>query len=260
MVQSIRPDEIDGDRYDRTRRIDWIDLTSIRDSRVLVVGAGALGNEVLKNLVLSGFSDITLFDMDHVVLSNLNRCVFFRERDADHRAMKAEVVAERSGELNPGACIEPRVERIEDMAEDRWEDYDLVFGCLDNITARLHVNSHAYHAGVPYVDGGTSGTNGKVQVVLPPSTPCLQCSMNRTHYRVIEKRFSCTGEDVSFFEPKMPAEVTTTSIIAALQVREGMKIVSDREENCIRNVLYYDGKNGRSEEFQTSKDPSCSLH
>lgn len=260
MVQSIQPDDADDDRYDRTRRIEWIDLPSIESAQVLVVGAGALGNEVMKNLVLSGFSDITLFDMDHVVRSNLNRCVFFREEDAEQRVMKADIVAERSRVLNPGVDIEPRVERIEDMEEDKWGEYDLVLGCLDNIMARLHVNSHSYDVSVPYIDGGTSGMNGKVQVVLPPSSPCLQCSMNRTHYRVIEKRLSCTGEDVSFFEPKMPAEITTTSVVGALQVREAIKIISGNERDCIQNILYYDGKNGRSEILQISKDPSCSLH
>ena len=126
--------------------------------------------------------------------------------------------------------------------------FDLVFGCLDNIAARLHVNSHSYLARSPYIDGGTNGFRGKVQVVIPPETPCLQCAMNRTHYRVMEKRFSCTGSDVSYFEPKMPAEITTTSVVAAIQVREAVKLASGRQEKCIqeRDVLRWPERDVRT--------------
>jgi len=250
----------DEDRFDRSRRIDLLDMDSINDARCLVVGAGALGNEVVKNLVLSGFRELTLVDMDHVVLSNLNRCIFFKEIDSRGRRMKAEVVAERGMGLDPDVSIEPRVCRIEDLPEDEWREHDIVLGCLDNVMARLHSNSHSYHSKIPYIDGGTYGMSGKVQVVLPPETPCFQCGLNRSHYRVLEKRFSCTGSDVTFFEPKMPAEITTTSVVAAIQTREAIKIACDLQERCIKNVFHYNGMTGLSEELELSIDPECPLH
>ncbi len=250
----------DEDRLERSRRISWLDMDRITGARCLVVGAGALGNEVVKDLVLSGFKNIELVDMDHVVRSNLNRCVFFREGDAETKLLKADVVAVRASELDPTTVIVPSIARIETYDVDRFRSFDLVLGCLDNIAARLHVNSHSYLARVPYVDGGTNGFRGKVQVVIPPSTPCLQCAMNRSHYRVMEKRFSCTGSDVSYFEPKMPAEITTTSVVAAIQVREALKLVSGKEGNCIRNVMFYDGLSGSAEELEVGLDQECPMH
>jgi molybdopterin/thiamine biosynthesis adenylyltransferase len=260
MSDALVPGKEDSDRFDRTRRIGWIDLDSVHSMRCLVIGAGALGNEVVKNLVLSGFRDLALVDMDHIVLSNLNRCLFFREENSQSKEMKALVVAERAMELDPVVKIESRTCRIEELTEDGWGEFDIVLGCLDNIAARLHANSHSYQMGIPYIDGGTNGMAGKVQVVLPPRTPCFQCGLNRSHYRVLEKRFSCTGREVSYFEPKMPAEITTTSVIAAIQVREALKIASGLEDRCIRHAFFYNGMTGMSEEFEMSFDPDCPLH
>jgi molybdopterin/thiamine biosynthesis adenylyltransferase len=149
---------------------------------------------------------------------------------------------------------------VQELPSERFKEHDLVFGCLDNVAARLHSNAHSYFHGIPYVDGATMGTSGKVQVVIPPSTPCLQCAMNRTHYKLMEKRFSCTGNDVTFFEPKMAAEITTTSAVAAVQVREGLKLLSDKKDRCIKNIWYYDGLANRSEILEVEFDPECSVH
>jgi molybdopterin/thiamine biosynthesis adenylyltransferase len=258
--ESISPGNLDQDRLERSRRIEWLDIDKIESSKCAVVGAGALGNEVVKNLVLSGFKEILLIDMDHVVRSNLNRCVLFREDDASKKKMKAEVVAKRATDLNPDVNIKLHTGRVEDLDWKTFKTYDLVFGCLDNVSARLHANSHSYYAGVPYIDGGTDGFSGKVQVVLPPTSPCVQCSMNHSHFKVMEKRYSCTGADVVFHERKLAAEITTTSIIAATQVREGLKIISGQEANCVKNVLFYNGLLGTCEAYELAVDPSCPNH
>ena len=179
----ITTDFVDRDRFDRMRRIGWVDVDSIRSKRCLVVGAGALGNEVVKNMVLAGFRMITVVDMDHIVTSNLSRCLFFRDSDV-REVKKADVVATRASELDPDAEIIPVVSDIKEMED--W-DYDIVLGCLDNISARMHVNAHAYYHGIPYIDGATDGMNGRVMVILPGG-PCLQCTMNRTHVEQMERR------------------------------------------------------------------------
>ena len=69
------------DRYDRLNLIDWWAQTKLRTSSVLVVGAGALGNEVLKNLALVGIGKITLIDFDTISIHNLTRSILFRESD-----------------------------------------------------------------------------------------------------------------------------------------------------------------------------------
>lgn len=226
-------------------------MDAIHSARCLVVGAGALGNEVTKNLILSGFRDITIVDMDSVTGSNLNRCLFFR--DSDVGSAKSDVIAERASDIDPSVSIRPLRMSIQDLQE--W-DHDIVLGCVDNISARLHVNAHCRFHSIPYVDGATDGFRGKVQVVLDGT--CLQCTMNRSHMRIIDKRFSCTGD--STFTPKMAAEITTTSVISAMQVREALKIISGKEEMCIDTTAYYNGETGDMFILKADTDPNCPNH
>ena len=155
-MDSVTAGSADRDRHDRQKRIDWMDMDGIMSSRVLVVGAGALGNEVMKDLVLSGFRDITVIDMDDIVLSNLSRCLFFRDSDV-RNGMKSEIVAERASQLDPDVRITPIVGKIQDLQD--W-DFDIIIGCLDNILARMHLNASACGLGIPYVDGATDGMRG----------------------------------------------------------------------------------------------------
>jgi len=84
--------------------------------------------------------------------------------------------------------------------------------------------------------------------------------MNRSHSKVAEMRFSCTGKDVVFHEPRLAAEITTTSVVSAIMVREALKIVSGRTDMLISNVFYYDGQRNQSEELEITLNPSCPVH
>jgi molybdopterin/thiamine biosynthesis adenylyltransferase len=245
--------EYDTDRYDRMRRIRWLNINALKEARCLVVGAGALGNEAVKCMALAGFGNITVTDMDDVAVSNLSRCVFFA--DSDRGGNKSEILSKRASELNPEITITPVKGKIQD-SED-W-DYDVIIGCLDNISARLHVNSRAKYHRIPYVDGATDGFRGKVQVILPDG-PCMECAVNGSHMGIMDKRFSCTGNSVMYV-PKTASEITTTSIIAATQVREAMKILSGRSNLCLRSIMYYDGESGESDIYELSVDPGCPNH
>jgi molybdopterin/thiamine biosynthesis adenylyltransferase len=260
MEGPLRVGSIDDDLLDRSRRVGWLDLGSIARSRVLMVGAGALGNEVAKNLALSGFKDITIVDMDHVVGSNLNRCLFFSREDVGSRTSKVDAIARGILGVSPDAKPVPIRERIEDLPVTVFKEHDLVFGCLDNIQARIHVNAHSYHAGKAFIDGGMEGFVGKVMVARPPDGACIQCGMNRSHAKVAEMRFSCTGKDVVFHEPRLAAEITTTSVVSAIMVREALKVVSGMTDMLISNVFYYDGQRNRSEELEIPLNPNCPVH
>jgi molybdopterin/thiamine biosynthesis adenylyltransferase len=260
VSEVLSPDFLDKDKHDRTKRTGWVDLGALSATKVLIVGAGALGNEVAKDLVLAGFRHISIVDMDHVVASNLNRCLFFTDPDAEERRPKAEVVAEGLRRMEPEVRVDARTSRIQDLGDDFIPGHGVVFGCLDNVEARLHVNAHCYHSRVPLIDGGIAGFVGRVQVVLPPDTPCLECSMNRTHRKVLEDRFSCTGEDVTYFEPKLAAEITTTSVISAVQVREAVKIASGLRDAVLRDMFYYDGVTNDTGILEIPVNPDCPHH
>ncbi|MFH0816923.1 MAG: ThiF family adenylyltransferase [Methanobacteriota archaeon] len=250
----------DGDRLDRSKRLSWFDSDALANARVLVVGAGAIGNETAKNLVLAGFKKITLVDMDHIVLSNLNRCLFFSEADAGGKRLKVDVVAEGMRRLDTGVAVETRSKPVQEMPDDFIPGHDLVLGCLDNLAARLYINSRAYAAGIPYVDAGTDGFVGKVMMVIPPEGACLECGANRSHAKIVQQRFGCTGSDVTFFAPKLAAEITTTSVVSAIQVREAMKLVCGKRELAIKNVAYYDGNRNVFEELEVQMNPDCPNH
>lgn len=255
----IRAGDMDGDRYNRLKLFEWFDLPTVKTTRVLVVGAGALGNEVCKNLILTGFACFSIVDMDYVVASNLNRCIFFTDDDARMGRHKAEVVAEKLKTIDNNIEVHAHTERIEDLQEDFIARHDIVLGCVDNVAARLHVNASCYYHGVPYVDGATHGQVGKVQVVVPPHTSCLECGMNATHANIMQKRFSCTGKDIVYFEPKLAADVNTTSIIAAFQVQEALKLIHGLD-NYIRNIFYYDGERNFFSILELPVNRNCPNH
>ena len=84
--------------------------------------------------------------------------------------------------------------------------------------------------------------------------------MNRSHAKIAGLRFSCTGKDVVFHEPRLAAEITTTSIISAVMVREALKVVSRKTEMLVSNAFYYDGQRNIAEEMEVPLDPSCPVH
>jgi len=248
------------DRLDRAKRIEWLDVDRISSSAAVVIGAGALGNEVAKNLALSGFRKLTIVDFDVVERSNLARCVFFTEMDALQRAGKAECLARAVSSLAPWLDAIPIARRVEDLPTEAFKEHDLIFGCLDNFNARLHVNAHSRAAGKPYIDGGMQGTIGKVFVSNPPGGACLECASNITHSRIAALRYSCTGSSFSFFMPPVPAEITTTSIVAALAVREGLRLLSPKAPPLEGQLIYYDGLRNSVELMEVDVDSKCPNH
>jgi molybdopterin/thiamine biosynthesis adenylyltransferase len=248
------------DRLDRAKRIEWLDAERISVSSALILGAGALGNEVAKNLALSGFKKLTIVDFDIVERSNLARCVFFTEMDALQGVSKAGCLARAIVALTPGLEVIPVPRRVEDLPVSIFKEHDLIFGCLDNFNARVHANAHSRAAGKPYLDGGMQGTIGKVFVSNPPDGPCLECASNITHSRIAALRYSCTGSSISFFMPPVPAEITTTSIIAAIAVREGLRLLSTKAPPLDGQMIYYDGLKNSMDLMEVDVDPNCPNH
>ncbi|XP_010492972.1 PREDICTED: NEDD8-activating enzyme E1 catalytic subunit [Camelina sativa] len=156
--------------------------------KILVVGAGGLGCELLKDLALSGFRNLDVIDMDRIEVTNLNRQFLFRLEDVGKP--KAEVAAKRVMERVSGVEIVPHFSRIEDKEVEFYNDFNIIALGLDSIEARKYINGIAcgfleYNDDdtpvrdtiKPMVDGGTEGFKGHARVIMPGVTPCFECTI-----------------------------------------------------------------------------------
>ncbi len=163
----------DMERYDRQLRVKGWDQRKLQGSTALVVGVGAIGCEVAKNLGLMGIGSLILVDSDCVEVSNLSRQMLFAERDVGRP--KAIVAKRRIKAMNPDAKIAAYHGRVQDMAETKLEEADLICSCVDNWATRRWLNSLAVELGKPMVDGAMDGMYGNVQVIIPGETACVEC-------------------------------------------------------------------------------------
>ncbi|CEJ79950.1 hypothetical protein VHEMI00161 [[Torrubiella] hemipterigena] len=150
--------------------------TAVKKARVLMVGAGGIGCELLKNLVLSGFGDIHIVDLDTIDLSNLNRQFLFRHEHI--KKSKALVAKEAALIFNPQVNITAHHANIKDseFTVSWFRQFGIVFNALDNLDARRHVNRMCLAADVPLIESGTTGFNGQVQVIKKGQTACYDCT------------------------------------------------------------------------------------
>jgi molybdopterin/thiamine biosynthesis adenylyltransferase len=241
----------DADRYSRLRLIPWWRQERLAAARILVVGAGALGNEVLKNLALLGIGTVYVIDLDMVEPSNLSRSVLFRVEDGGHA--KAEVAARRAREINPEVVLIPmRGDVITDVGLGLFADVDVVIGCLDNREARLWVNRQCWKTGTPWVDAGIQEIQGVVKVFVPPDSACYECAMTRRDYQLLNLRYSCPllRRD-QILEGKVPTAPTIASMMAALEVQEALKLLHGLPVAAGSAMVF----NGVTNQFYTTRLP-----
>ena len=250
-------------------------------AHVMVVGCGALGNEVLKNLVLMGVTHIVAVDFDIVEMGNLTRSVLFTRSDAERKRTKVEVVAERVHDMNPNINIQTICGDIAyDVGLGLIRQMDVVIGCVDSRWARFCINRYCMRAGIPWVDGGIDGLEGTVRVFAPGKN-CYACNLGPEGLKDLARRMPCSGI-IRRQEQRGSAPTTSiiASIIGAIEVQEALKIMYNEEcimhnnnEECIMHnnkremttlcgkMMYYDGEHVtvRIADFQ-AYDEECPEH
>ena len=208
------------DRNGTLRLMSWWRQDRVEAARVMVVGAGALGNEVLKNLALMGIGHLFIVDRDEIEAANLSRSVLFRERDEGRR--KVEVAAAQVRDLNPTvrtAALHGDV--TADVGLGVFRRMDVVVGCLDSRYARLAVNNACWLVGVPWVDGAIQELFGEVRVFSPGGGACYACTLTDLDWRILREAQPCKGIAIgNILEGKVPTTPTISSIIAGIQSQE----------------------------------------
>ena len=264
---------IDDDVYDRQKRIKGWDQKKISSANIMVIGAGATGNEVVKNLVLAGIGKIILIDYDFINISNLNRCVLFNIKSAEKKEYKADVVKEACKDLNPDVEVVTLKEDLNDI-DKKYYQCDVICSCVDNIEARLQANNYAFYYNVPFVDSGIDEFYGSVQAVYSGvnDAACLQCGISNSDLDLMWTKFSCTGQEISSENGetvgKMATIITTTSIIGGIQAQQVLKFIlgidSFKEkgkwnlgEPLIGKQLNYNGRTNKFDIIKKLKNPDC---
>ena len=216
------------DRFGTFSFISWWEREKVENAKVMVVGAGALGNEVIKNLALMGVGSLFIVDFDTIELANLSRSVLFRESDSGRE--KAEIAAARAKELNPNVHVQYFHGDITTaLGLGVFRRMDVIVGCLDNREARLAVNRFAYWINKPWVDGAIQEFLGLARVFIPGEGACFECTLTEQARRDLSIRYSCpllARENVLL--GKVPTTPTIASIIAGIQSQEALKLIHDK--------------------------------
>lgn len=227
-VSAPRPLHIPNLKTDRLGTFDfisWWDRPRVQAARVLVVGAGALGNEVVKNLALMGVGHLFVIDFDRIEAANLSRSVLFKESDGGRS--KAEVAAARAREINPAVKIQYLDGDVTaQLGLGVIRRMDVVIGCLDNREARLAVNRFCYWMNKPWVDGAIQELLGLARTFVPGEGACFECTLTEQARRDLSLRYSCpllARENVLL--GKVPTTPTIASIIGAMQSQEALKLL-----------------------------------
>ncbi len=254
--------DFEEDKYGRLKLIPWWDQSRLSSAKIMVVGAGALGNEIVKNLTLLGIGEIFVFDMDTIENTNLTRSILFRQSDVGK--FKAQVVAERSVEINPDVKTKAFVANIiDDVGLGVFRRMDVVLGGLDNREARLFINQSCYKMNKPWIDGAIEALTGFARVFVPGHGACYECTMTETDWMLINKRKSCallSNEQMN--DGKIPTTPTSSSVIAGIEVQEMLKLLhSDRDLPVLAGKGYvFNGLTHDSFVVEYQEKPDCMSH
>lgn len=256
--------ETEENRYARHHLIDWWDQKRLSQARVMVVGAGAIGNEVIKNLALLGVGNLWVVDFDTVDVTNLTRSVLFRESDIGRS--KAEVAVERARDINPQLSATALSCDLEyEIGAGVYRSMDVVIGCLDSLQARLALNRTCYQVGTPWINGGIEVTVAEVSLFQAGKGACFECSMSPSMWEQHHERFSCGGLRADVEEAKQPTTAVVASIVAGYMVNEAVALLHADSENSKTGLEFGQKmilllKPYRFDIYGLPTDPNCLAH
>ena len=214
-------------------------------SRVCIIGLGALGSASANLLARAGVGFLRIVDRDYVELSNLQRQMLYREKDAEEAAPKAAAAAELLTEINSQITIEPVIADVNSgNITSLIEDVDLIVDATDNVEIRLLLNEACHALGKPWIYGGALASYGMTMNILPgEDMPCYHCMFDDS----VPDGETCATAGVLGM---------LTSIVSSIQCTEAVKILIGSAD-VRRTLLAFDIWNNEFDEMEVAKNPEC---
>lgn len=163
-----------------TRIIGPENYARLQDFKCLIVGAGGIGSELLKDCILMGFGEIHIVDLDTIDLSNLNRQFLFRQKDIKQPKSTTAVKAVQHFSNSKLIPYQGNVMDTKQFPLHWFSQFDIFLNGLDNLAARRYVNKISQFLKKPLIESGTSGFDGYIQPILPGVTECFDCTKKET--------------------------------------------------------------------------------
>lgn len=222
-----------GERYSRQILFNGIGLAGQRrlgDSRVLIIGSGALGSAQIEALARAGVGTLRIVDRDFVEASNLQRQTMFTEHDAAERIPKAVAAANHIAEINSEIQTEPEITDVNHSnIEQLIKDCDLVLDGTDNFATRYLINDACVKHEINWVYGAAVGSYGVTMTIRPHQTPCLRCVFE-------EAPPAATAPTCDTAGVIMPI----INVVAAVQVTEALKLLTGQNEQLHQSLMQFD--------------------
>ncbi|MGA3404994.1 MAG: ThiF family adenylyltransferase [Candidatus Bathyarchaeia archaeon] len=237
----------------------------IKMATVLLAGAGAIGNEVSKNLAMLGLGRLFVVDRDIVELSNVSRMIFFKRTDLGKN--KAEILAQNVHERYPFVETSAYRGDLESMPLKIYLDSNVIVSGLDNIVSRIYLSQISRKYSIPLIDGGIMGLTARVQSYVSSDAACPICIFPPSQYsNIVGLRNPC---DAPLEEQTVPSFSTSISLVSSIIAQEVIKIIlgleeykktkkwSDKSGEPLMPVLFMDLKNNRYTSMPLKKNQAC---
>jgi adenylyltransferase/sulfurtransferase len=199
-------------------------------SRVLIVGCGALGSAQAESLARAGVGRMRIADRDYVEASNLQRQTMFTERDASERIPKAIAAANHIGGINQEIAVEPEILDVNHSNIERLiKDCDVVLDGTDNFATRYLINDACVKHDINWIYGAAVGSYGVTMTIQPHQTPCLRCVFEESPPAASAPTCDTAGVIMPII-----------SVVAAVQVAEALKLLTGQKESLHRALMQFD--------------------
>jgi len=246
-------------RYSRHLIIPDVGMTGqkrLKNSKVLVIGAGGLGSPALLYLAAAGVGTIGIAEFDEVDESNLQRQIIHGQSDIGRP--KAESARDAIREANPYVEVVLHNERLDnDNVLGVFEGYDLIVDGTDNFATRYMVNDAAYFLGIPYVWGSIYRFDGQASVFWPTATKADGSSADAPCYRCLYPEPPPPGMVPSCAEGGVLGVLCAS--VGAIQVTEAIKLLTGTGDPLVGKLMIYDALEMEYRKLSVRKDPNCAL-